>query len=91
MDNMIQYVDRAPAPMVPESTRRWLCHVVSMFGEQRYDRRLSSGDEHWGGYREIGEFGAQRRFELAAEVVNLERSVLITGDHQEQNSAQNLL
>lgn len=37
------------------------------------------GDEHWGGYREI----EQRRFELAAEVVNLERSVLITGDHEE--------
>lgn len=34
---------------------------------------------HWGGYKAIG----NRRFELAAEVVNLERSVLITGDHDD--------
>jgi len=34
--------------------------------------------QHWGGFKEIG----GKRFELAAEVVNLERSVLITGDHQ---------
>ena len=35
--------------------------------------------EHWGGYKSI----EGRRFELAAEVVNLERSVVITGDHQD--------
>lgn len=33
--------------------------------------------EHWGGFKEI----QGHRFEMAAEVVNLERSVLITGDH----------
>ena len=36
-------------------------------------------DEHWGGHKEI----AGRSFELAAEVVNLERTVLITGDHED--------
>eukprot|EP00440_Ansanella_granifera_P037063 gb/GFBE01040220.1/.p1 GENE.gb/GFBE01040220.1/~~gb/GFBE01040220.1/.p1 ORF type:complete len:1500 (+),score=225.46 gb/GFBE01040220.1/:1-4500(+) len=35
--------------------------------------------EHWGGFREI----EGQRFEMAAEVVNLERSVVITGDHDD--------
>eukprot|EP00931_Biecheleriopsis_adriatica_P093048 TRINITY_DN667_c0_g1_i1.p1 TRINITY_DN667_c0_g1~~TRINITY_DN667_c0_g1_i1.p1 ORF type:complete len:1526 (+),score=218.47 TRINITY_DN667_c0_g1_i1:80-4579(+) len=35
--------------------------------------------EHWGGFREI----EGHRFEMAAEVVNLERSVVITGDHDD--------
>ena len=38
------------------------------------------GAEHWGGFRSV----EARRFELAAEVVNLERSVVITGDHEEK-------
>jgi len=35
--------------------------------------------EHWGGRRLV----AGRYFEMAAEVVNMERSVLITGDHSD--------
>eukprot|EP00930_Biecheleria_cincta_P056436 TRINITY_DN42567_c0_g1_i1.p1 TRINITY_DN42567_c0_g1~~TRINITY_DN42567_c0_g1_i1.p1 ORF type:complete len:863 (-),score=115.76 TRINITY_DN42567_c0_g1_i1:230-2818(-) len=35
--------------------------------------------DHWGGFRQI----KGRDFELAAEVVNLERSVVITGDHDD--------
>ena len=35
--------------------------------------------QHWGGHKEI----EGKQFELAAEVVNLERSVLITGDHED--------
>jgi hypothetical protein len=35
--------------------------------------------EYWGGHREVH----GRSFEMAAEVVNLERSILITGDHED--------
>eukprot|EP00927_Polykrikos_kofoidii_P025548 TRINITY_DN2292_c0_g1_i5.p1 TRINITY_DN2292_c0_g1~~TRINITY_DN2292_c0_g1_i5.p1 ORF type:complete len:1175 (-),score=137.28 TRINITY_DN2292_c0_g1_i5:107-3631(-) len=35
--------------------------------------------DFWGGFREIG----GKLFEMASEVVNLERSVLITGDHDD--------
>eukprot|EP00933_Yihiella_yeosuensis_P028748 TRINITY_DN22577_c0_g2_i1.p1 TRINITY_DN22577_c0_g2~~TRINITY_DN22577_c0_g2_i1.p1 ORF type:complete len:1594 (+),score=244.66 TRINITY_DN22577_c0_g2_i1:990-5771(+) len=36
-------------------------------------------DEHWGGFRDV----QGHSFEMAAEVVNLERKVLITGDHDD--------
>jgi len=35
--------------------------------------------EYWGGFRTV----EGRQFEMAAEIVNLERSVLITGDHDD--------
>jgi len=61
-------------------------HRITQISGKQLTVAEPARDEHWGGYREIGEFGAQRRFELAAEVVNLERSVLITGDHQDIQS-----
>eukprot|EP00437_Effrenium_voratum_P009909 CAMPEP_0181428788 /NCGR_PEP_ID=MMETSP1110-20121109/16861_1 /TAXON_ID=174948 /ORGANISM="Symbiodinium sp., Strain CCMP421" /LENGTH=1773 /DNA_ID=CAMNT_0023552029 /DNA_START=37 /DNA_END=5358 /DNA_ORIENTATION=- len=41
------------------------------------DRPLE--DEHWGGFREVEGYS----LEMAAEVVNLNRSVVITGDHDD--------
>jgi len=53
-------------------------HITSLSGNSvRIDPPLSAS--HWGGWREIEGL----RFEMAAEVVNMERNVIVTGDHDD--------
>ncbi|CAE8605090.1 unnamed protein product [Polarella glacialis] len=54
-------------------------HRVAGLGPNKVTLIEPLSHEHWGGFREI----EGRQFELAAEVVNLERSVVITGDHDD--------
>eukprot|EP00928_Gymnodinium_smaydae_P064952 TRINITY_DN4816_c0_g2_i1.p1 TRINITY_DN4816_c0_g2~~TRINITY_DN4816_c0_g2_i1.p1 ORF type:complete len:1122 (-),score=90.09 TRINITY_DN4816_c0_g2_i1:315-3596(-) len=65
-------------------------HEVEVYGREDHVQpptvlRIREPVEHdfWGGFRELKGY----RFEMAAEVVNLERSVLITGDHDDFESS----
>eukprot|EP00931_Biecheleriopsis_adriatica_P067560 TRINITY_DN4167_c0_g1_i1.p1 TRINITY_DN4167_c0_g1~~TRINITY_DN4167_c0_g1_i1.p1 ORF type:complete len:1079 (-),score=142.05 TRINITY_DN4167_c0_g1_i1:102-3338(-) len=54
-------------------------HTITKVGQNWIELGEPVQFEHWGGHREVG----GRRFEMAAEVVNLERSVVITGSHED--------
>eukprot|EP00928_Gymnodinium_smaydae_P064950 TRINITY_DN4816_c0_g1_i1.p1 TRINITY_DN4816_c0_g1~~TRINITY_DN4816_c0_g1_i1.p1 ORF type:complete len:1034 (-),score=94.12 TRINITY_DN4816_c0_g1_i1:368-3340(-) len=66
-------------------------HAVEAYGHEQHVRppivlRVREPVKHdfWGGFRTL----KGHRFEMAAEVVNLERTVLITGDHDDFESSK---
>lgn len=54
-------------------------HTITSLGAKSVTIEPPLRHEHWGGFREI----EGHRFEMAAEIVNMERSVVITGDHDD--------
>jgi len=62
-------------------------HRIASINGHSIQLTSSTLHDHWGGLRDI----KGKKFELAAEVVNLERSVVITGDHADiQTSLEGL-